>query len=469
MPYNSFEHYSMSWSPDKDRLTYPYYASIASLLEDDITDGFLPENTLLPPQRELADFLDLSLSTITKAYKLCELKGLVYGIVGKGTFVSVGRVNKTIIPDNEAEMIEMGITIPFYEQNQVAVQIAGEILIDPKAHMLFEYSDPFGTLRQRAAAQKWMSIFGIHVPKENICIASGAQNALAIALISHFNAGDKIITDTFTYPNFISLANMLNIQLISVKGDEDGIIPEALEQVCKNSKIRGIYLMPSCSNPTNVVMSHKRRKEIARLIKKHELILIEDDTYAFLSADAIAPLSSMLTEQSIYINGVSKALCAGLRVAYMSFPNWLYKSIKNAVHNVNLKTPSLNVEIATEIILRGTYRELIARKRLAAAERNDIFAEYFHEHLLPPNKATFFQWLHLPDTCTGKLLELKCREAGVNIYGSERFCVGESNGINAVRISISSPPSLSELRKGLGIIRKKFDDVRQQETPVLFV
>ncbi len=88
MPVNSFENYPMSWKPSKSALSKPYYLSIASLLEADILSGALKAHTKLPPQRELADFLDLNLSTITRAYKLCELKGLLYAVTGNGTFVS---------------------------------------------------------------------------------------------------------------------------------------------------------------------------------------------------------------------------------------------------------------------------------------------------------------------------------------------------------------------------------------------
>ena len=77
MPINSFENYPMSWKPDKQKLAYPVYYSLADLMEQDIKSGKLAANTKLPPQRELADFLDLNLSTITKAYKLCEMRGLI--------------------------------------------------------------------------------------------------------------------------------------------------------------------------------------------------------------------------------------------------------------------------------------------------------------------------------------------------------------------------------------------------------
>jgi len=453
----------MSWKPDREELTYPYYASLAAKLENDIVHGILAENTMLPPQRELADFLDLSLSTVTKAYKICEEKGLIYGKVGRGTFVTNGCVNKTIVTEEREGMIEMGQTLPFYEYNVIVSQIASEILKAPKSHTLFEYSYPLGTPRQQEAAKRWLSLHGMDVPRENIYMASGAQNALALVLMSLFKPGDKIATDAFTYPNFIGLANMLNIQLIGLKGDENGILPYALEQACRNSKINGIYLMPACANPTNIVMGYERRAEVSKIIKKYHLILIEDDTYAFLSDNKQQPISVNIPEQSVYINSMSKALCAGLRVAYICFPERMRKQLENAIYNVNLKTPSLNVEIATEMIFSGIYEEIASRKKEEALKRNEIFCQYFPEIPSGDIKSAFYKWLHLPKGCTGRAFEMMCRERGVNVYGSERFCVSENFGINAVRISISSPPGIEVLNKGLKIVREVYENISQSE------
>jgi len=463
MPYNSFENYPMSWKPNREKLTYPFYASLAANLESDIVHGILRENTMLPPQRELADFLDISLSTVTKAYKLCEEKGLLYGKIGRGTFVANGLINKTVIPKDSDEMIEMGQALPFYEHNVRVSEVAFEILKAPSSHTLFEYSYPLGTPRQQEAARRWISNFGMDVPRENIYLASGAQNALALVLTSLFNSGDKIATDSFTYPNFIGLANMLNIQLVGLKGDENGMLPCALEQACKNSKLSGIYLMPSCANPTNIVIGSKRRTEIAEIIKKYGLILIEDDPYAFLSDSTQQPISEKIPEQSVYINSLSKSLSAGLRVAYMSFPDRMRKQMESAVYNVNMKTPSLNVEIATEMIFSGSCQEIAYSKKEAGLKRNEIFSHYFPEVHSGDIKSTFFKWLYLPKGCTGRTFELMCREKGVNVYGSERFCVSESFDVNAVRLSISSPPGIDVLNKGLEIVREVYDNMSKPE------
>ncbi|RAZ94378.1 hypothetical protein DK853_35475, partial [Klebsiella oxytoca] len=52
----------------------------------------------------------------------------------------------------------------------------------------------------------------------------------------------------------VELAHFLHIQLIAVSADESGMSPDALAQVCKNTEVKGIYLMPTCSNPTGIFM-----------------------------------------------------------------------------------------------------------------------------------------------------------------------------------------------------------------------
>ena len=62
MPVNSFKNYHLSWCPEVDKLSRPCYLAIANLLEQDIRRGKLAPGTKLPPQRELADFLDRKVS-----------------------------------------------------------------------------------------------------------------------------------------------------------------------------------------------------------------------------------------------------------------------------------------------------------------------------------------------------------------------------------------------------------------------
>jgi DNA-binding transcriptional MocR family regulator len=455
MPVNSFENFPMSWRPDRACLTKPLYLSIADMLVQDIASGKLAPHTQLPPQRELADFLDVNLSTITRAYKACELKGLLYATIGKGTFVSPNANLPNVVTNHEAasDFIEMGVIKPFYQTNPMVLDAMQVVVKRPTAASLLEYSHPLGTPYQKLAAQKWLAEFGLDVEIDHIAIASGAQNALTITLTSLFQAGDKIATDRFTHPNFINLAKLLNIQLVPIEGDEKGMLPDALDVACKTNGISGVYLMPNYSNPTSITIPMARKKEIAHIILKHNLILIEDDVYAFLLPHRPMPLASIIPENSVYICSTSKSLCAGLRVAFIVCPDGYRSQIVSGIYNINLKTPSLNAEVIAELIFSGTAEKIIQTKIDLARERKDVYSRYFPSFGADTNNVSFFQWLPLPEHMDGKLFEEIARYRGVHVFCSDRFMVGHTDHKSFIRLALSSPTEMIELEKGLDIIK----------------
>jgi DNA-binding transcriptional MocR family regulator len=466
MPVNSFEDYFMSWRPERTDLRRPKYKSLADLLEQDILEGKLQENTRLPPQRELADFLDVNLSTVTKAYKICELKGLIYATVGRGTFVSPNLENPpTLMDKNDAPLIEMGLVFPFYEHNALIRDLALDVLSRSFSERYFEYESVKRTAARQVMACQWLKRFNVEAREENVIITAGSQNALSVALVSLFHSGDGIVTDPYTYPNFIGLANMLDIRLFAAKNDDCGMVPEELDKLCRVHRPKGIYLMPSRNNPTNIGMDDERRKEIAQVIEKHELLLIEDDISVFLCPQYPVPLASLIPERAIYISGVSKPICAGIRVAFVSFPSWCRSLLEQGLYNHIVNVPLLNVEIVVEAIRRGTDVVLMEKKREAAAQRNQLFFEYFPLLKREQNEMSYFQWLPLPVGCSGKSFELQARKRGLKVYGSERFAVGNTHGESAVRVAVSAPRNIDELKRGLSIIKELFEEYESVEAP----
>lgn len=465
MPVNSFDDYPMSWKPQRTELEQPYYLSIAARLESDILSGNLPENTKLPPQRELADFLDLNVSTITRAYKLCELKGLLYAVTGKGTFVSSGLSAQDTFFSRNGGMIELGMIQPFYETNGKVLQAAQRVISSQDSLRLFEYSDPLGTAGQLSSAKKWLRLLGVHVKSDHILLSAGAQNALSVILISLFQSGDKIAVDRFTYTNFRTLANFLHIQLIAVDGDDCGMLPSALSAVCKHTQINGIYLMPTCSNPTGIFMPQNRREELAEIIRHYDLLLIEDDIYSFLSAfgnpaGRTIPFFHLLPENTIHICSVSKSLCAGLRAAFVAFPHRYRDLLTAGMLNINLKTVSLGGEIAAEMIESGEAERTAREKIMLARSRNRIFDTIF-----PAPKARqiepFFRWLPIPDGLTSEELEILALKKGIHVLGSHRFALQSGTDTSSfVRLSVTSPHTEDDLRTGLMILKKVLEEKR---------
>lgn len=452
--------YPMSWKPDRKLLKRPLYLSLALLLEHDITNGFLAPGTKLPPQRELADFLDVNLTTITRAYKHCELKGLIYGVTGNGTFVSTNAARSiTISKDRlQDECIDLGLVGAFEQSsNMIVAEAAKTVMQKSYLELLFDYNDPTGVPHQKKAALNWMETFGIHAKAENTAIVSGAQNALAITLLALFEPGNRIAVDTFTYSNFIEIANMFRVKLVPIPGDEEGMLPDELNHQCRQMEIHGVFLMPSCSNPTTIVISEQRKKELAAVIRKKELIVIEDDIHAFLSSGnadiSRQPMYQLLPERTVYICSASKSISSGLRVAYIVFGDAFKASILKAIFNINVKTSSLDAEIITELILSGKANTIVEDKKRQARSANLVFDDLFPQIPRPGHPLSLFRWLPLPDPVNGASMESSFLDKGIRVYHSDRFLSGARWKNHYLRVALSSTSSLEELKSGLTILK----------------
>ena len=179
--------------------------------------------------------------------------------------------------------------------------------------------------------------------------------------------------------------------------------PDGLMAACRNTGINGIYLMPTCSNPTSIFMPQPRRMELAEIIRQFHLLVIEDDIYSFLSAyghtsPAAEPFFSLLPEQTVHICSISKSLCAGLRVAFLAFPDRYRELLVSGMLGINLKTVSLNSEIIAELIENGEAENIVRQKILSARKRNQIFKTIFSSSETD-NIERFFHWLPLPPIC----------------------------------------------------------------------
>lgn len=249
---------------------------------------------------------------------------------------------------------------------------------------------------------------------EHIILTAGTQNGLAITFLALFHAGDK------------------------------------LEKQCRLMDIKGIFLMPSCNNPTGTAMSMERKKAIARLIQEYHLILIEDDAYGFISDQADTPMQPLIPNHTVYLHSLSKSLSAGLRCAYMVIPDSFKKVFLDTANHVNLKVPLLNAEIISELIASGDAENIIKQKKAQAKERNKIYKKFFPEHI-SSNIYSFFQWLPLPSVYNGYQLEMQAKDNGIRIFCSDRFLVGKADQ-TAIRIATCSPDSSEQLEQGLRIL-----------------
>lgn len=457
MSINQFDNYPLTWRPDRSKLTRPIYQSLVDQLEKDILTGKLKKNTRLPSQRELADFLDINFTTVGQAYKKGVSNGLLYTNIGSGTYVSQNALNTITISNDSIKdaIIDFGLVSSFEECNELVVPYIREVSNYQNLGDYLNYQEPLGSPTQLTIAKNWLATQGVVTENENIGIVSGTQNGLLVTLMALFSSGDRIAIDRYTYANFIELATLLELELVLIDYDENGMKPELLAMECKKKKIHGIFVMPSCNNPVGFQMSLERRKQLTKIIKKEKLWIIEDDIHSFLTTyfdnEVLPPFQALLPEQTIYLAGMTKFICSGIRIAYIVFPLSVSSLIKTTIFNVNVKSSGLDAEIISRFLSSKSVDKLLAKKFELTKKANDLFDTYF-DAPRPSNPYPFYRNIPISSKVPQDQIEQQLLKNGVRIYHSNRFSTQYQKD-PFIRVALSSN-TLEVLELGLKILKK---------------
>ena len=456
MPVNSFDNYPMNWRPDLSGETGPKYRALAKMLEEDIKSGALKAGTKLPPQRELADYLDVNLSTVSKAYKLCMQKGLLSASVGNGTYVSSDAAAESILlcGKEDSHLIEMGAIVPFVTSNLKVKQYTERLMKKPDALNLFSYGAPEGTKRQREAGVIWLQKSGFYTDSAHILLAAGGQNAITAALGAFFENDDKIGTEPMTYPGVKSAAKLFGIQLLPVQSHNQEMTEEGIRYALQNENVKGLYVIPDYQNPTAHTMSLETRKMIARLAAEENLLVIEDGINNLMEEKPMPPIASFAPENVVYISSLSKTISPGLRTAFIHVPDRLHEKLVTALYSMNIAISPLLATVSAALIEDGAADEIMAQRKRGIAERNLVVNEMLNGYVMPSGLTAPLRYIQLPEHFTGKSFEICARQAGVEVCGAERFAVGNKPAEKTVRISVTTPPTIEILAEGVKRLRE---------------
>ena len=447
----TFSHFD----PETDQ---PLYLELADALESAVFSGTLRPGEKLPTHRDLADHLGINVSTVTRGYREAEKRGLVSGTVGRGTFVTTSALTNYAMESPEPYapgMINMGMITPMTFLEADAADSLKQLAARFDPRVFFQYTAPQGLAEHRKVGAGWVGRYGLMAGPESITVCAGSQHAICCCLAGLFQAGDRIATENLTYPGFKSVAAMLGMRLTGVDMDDEGMLPESLDIVCRRDDVKGVYVMPGMHNPTGAIMSEERKDALAEVALRHGLVILEDN--AFNLTGPGRPLLERAPNQGVFIAGVSKAMAAGLRVSFLSAPERFRQPLFHAVLNTIWMVPPLCAELVCMWIRDGRAEEVIARKRAALDQRRELVEEVLAGCDYVYKAGGYYLWLSLPDRWSGNAFEGAARKRGVSLYAAERFAVGEAPAPKAVRVALTGTETTEELCKGLEVIRELMD------------
>ncbi len=189
------------------------------------------------------------------------------------------------------------------------------------------YTSNAGDPKLRKAIARYMEErFSLsYDPMGEVMVTVGASEAIDLAMRAIINPGDEVIIPDPSYVSYVPNVLMVHGVPVPVKTKAENdfrITPEEIEASITD-KTKAIIL-PYPNNPTGAVMEKHHLEEIAKVIKKHDLVVISDEIYAELSYGinhvSIASIEGM-KERTILINGFSKAFAmTGWRMGFACAP-----------------------------------------------------------------------------------------------------------------------------------------------------
>lgn len=440
------------WVPKVDNREGPIYRAIVDALQEDVGQGHLQPGAQLPTQRALADALDITVSTVTRAYSEAKRIGLIDGEVGRGTYVRQSARRELREPSEQpgGEFVDLMLNRPALTALDVHLREAlSRMVHDDSLESCLDYPPLGGFERHRAAGAEWVARAGVKVDPGQVIVCNGAQQALLAALAAHVTRGDLVATEELNYPSIRRVAEFLGLPLLGLPLDAEGIEPEAFAAACKEHKVRALVCTPCNHNPTTATMSLERRRRILDIALGHGVTVIEDDVHGPLAGGRVPPLFTLSGGATVYVSSISKAIAPGLRIGYLicNSPEMLHRCAE-IVHTSTWGAPPLVGDIVSQWIKTGVADRIIEHHLRCAEERVLLARKLLKGSNMRSFTNCYHVWLELPPGVQTDDFAMNLRMRNVATTPGTWFSI-DGSPVKAIRLSLGSAKSVQQLGVGL--------------------
>eukprot|EP01116_Phalansterium_solitarium_P024760 TRINITY_DN915_c2_g1_i2.p1 TRINITY_DN915_c2_g1~~TRINITY_DN915_c2_g1_i2.p1 ORF type:complete len:429 (+),score=144.14 TRINITY_DN915_c2_g1_i2:457-1743(+) len=219
-------------------------------------------------------------------------------------------------------------------------------LTGPLLDKALQYSPSYGLpelidlLKRRMEQEHHLTDNG--VTGWDICVTTGSQDALSKAFDVLINEGDYVLVEEPCYSGSLAALQPIGCNLVGIKTDADGLIPDDLERVLSSwpfdtKPLRVLYLIPNGQNPSGSTLSHERKLRVYELARQYNLLIMEDDPYYYLQLPTAARptvvrsptlLSMDVDGRVLRFESFSKIISSGLRVGFVTGPKALVERVQ---------------------------------------------------------------------------------------------------------------------------------------------
>ena len=287
----------------------------------------------------------------------------------------------------------------------------------------------------------------MEVTAEDIVLTSGSGEAINMLIQAMTDPGDVLLTEEYVYLGTMRQMRLWSANVVGVKCDDDGIIPEALDETIRGQhaagrRVKFLYTIPTFQNPLGWTTTLERRQRMLEVCQSHGVPILEDDCYVDLrfEGEDVTSISSLDdTGQVLYVGSMSKIIAPGVRMGYLVAPEVVRERA------LSFKSGGVNqfAALAIEEYLRNHMYDHIDEENQALRAKRDAMLAALGEHF--GNRATWsrpegglYLWLTMPEGTDLASFQDQSFNEGVGYYNGTMFSP-EGDGANMARLCFGHP------------------------------
>ncbi|TDC37005.1 PLP-dependent aminotransferase family protein [Micromonospora sp. 15K316] len=419
------------WHALPGRRRSPDYAALAGAIRGLLADGRLPLGVRLPAERELAQALKISRTTVTAAYRQLRESGHLASRRGAGSWTMLPgnhRVTSTGLwtPVDDVDTIDLGVAALAAPPELVpAARAATE---DLPRYLSGAGYHPTGIVELREAVARGYTDRGLPTSPDQIMVTSGTQHALDLVLRLALSPGAGVLVESPTYPNALAAlaARRARIATHGLASDGAGWDADLLLGSIRQGRPKLAYLIPEFQNPTGHLMAGDLRERVVAAAHAAGTDLVVDESFVSLPLDGtpVPPPVATFDRHSrvISIGGMSKPYWGGLRIGWVRASAPQVQRLAAARVGVDMASPVLDQLVAVHLLAEAS--GIVADRRAQLTVQRDALLGALAERLpdwrvtVPRGGVTL--WAEL-DGPISSALARATEEVGVRLAPGPRF------------------------------------------------
>lgn len=311
----------------------PKYLRLAEAIRQAIEAGRIASGELLPSTRQLAQTYEAHRHTVMNALAELVSEGWLESEPGRGYRVVAGlpRYFLTSPPPPAPETPQPAHRYAFPSgqpdlrlfPTDEYYAILREVLRQSDPTTLLGYDDPAGCGDLLVQLGHYLRRLR-DISSPEIVVTNGSQEGLfLISKLLITESGQTAAVEEMGYPPAWEALRLAGAKLVGLPVDRHGMVPEALDQLARTSRVAVLYVTPLHQYPTTVTMPLERRRELYQVAAAHGISILEDDyDHEFhYRSRPLAPLKSRDPEHIVYYTSTfSKVVYPSARLGFVVLP-----------------------------------------------------------------------------------------------------------------------------------------------------